>query len=139
MVRVAVHLKNGAKLEQTVEAPRGSETSFASEADIVQKFKKLATPYSRRRQSGRHSSISCSAPKSLRGPSRLPRLWPTADGYFSLVTLILAARSLRRWRSVLVKLTKSATEPPAGSMPVGINLFRTSSVFSAACSSAFIR
>jgi 2-methylcitrate dehydratase PrpD len=44
MVRVAVHLKSGAKLEQTVEAQRGSETSFASEADIVQKFKKLATP-----------------------------------------------------------------------------------------------
>jgi 2-methylcitrate dehydratase PrpD len=44
MVRVGVHLKSGAKLEQTVEAPRGSETSFASEADIVQKFKKLATP-----------------------------------------------------------------------------------------------
>ncbi len=43
MVRVAVRLKNGAKLEQTVEAPRGSETSFASEADIVGKFKKLAT------------------------------------------------------------------------------------------------
>ena len=43
MVRVAVQLKNGAKLEQTVEAPRGSETSFASEADIVGKFKKLAT------------------------------------------------------------------------------------------------
>jgi aconitate decarboxylase len=43
MVRVEVHLKNGVKLEQTVEAPRGSESSFASEADIVQKFKKLAT------------------------------------------------------------------------------------------------
>jgi aconitate decarboxylase len=43
MVRVEVHLKNGAKLEQTVEAPRGSENSFASESDIVQKFKKLAT------------------------------------------------------------------------------------------------
>ena len=43
MVRVEVELKNGAKLEQTVEAPRGSEQSFASEADIVQKFKKLAT------------------------------------------------------------------------------------------------
>ncbi|HZL40640.1 MAG TPA: MmgE/PrpD family protein [Pseudolabrys sp.] len=42
-VRVEVHLKNGVKLEQTVEAPRGSETSFASEADIVGKFKKLAT------------------------------------------------------------------------------------------------
>jgi 2-methylcitrate dehydratase PrpD len=43
MVRVEVHLKNGVKLEQTVEAPRGSESSFASEADIVGKFKKLAT------------------------------------------------------------------------------------------------
>jgi aconitate decarboxylase len=43
MVRVEVNLKNGARLEQTVEAPRGSEHSFASEADIVQKFKKLAT------------------------------------------------------------------------------------------------
>jgi aconitate decarboxylase len=43
MVRVEVHLKNGVKLEQTVEAPRGSENSFASEFDIVQKFKKLAT------------------------------------------------------------------------------------------------
>src|SRR6202162_6149522 len=41
MVRVDVHLKNGAKLEQAVEAPRGSEASFASEAEIVQKFKKL--------------------------------------------------------------------------------------------------
>ncbi len=43
MVRVEVRLKNGKTLEQTVEAPRGSETSFASEADIVGKFKKLAT------------------------------------------------------------------------------------------------
>jgi 2-methylcitrate dehydratase PrpD len=43
MVRVETHLKNGSKLEQTVEAPRGSEASFASETDIVQKFKKLAT------------------------------------------------------------------------------------------------
>jgi 2-methylcitrate dehydratase PrpD len=43
MVRVEVKLKNGVKLEQTVETPRGSETSFASQDDIVQKFKKLAT------------------------------------------------------------------------------------------------
>jgi len=43
MVRVEVHLKNGTNLKQTLEAPRGSEKSFASEADIVQKFKKLAT------------------------------------------------------------------------------------------------
>jgi 2-methylcitrate dehydratase PrpD len=43
MVHVEVQLKNGVKLKQTVEAPRGSENSFASEAEIVQKFKKLAT------------------------------------------------------------------------------------------------
>lgn len=43
MVRVDVHLKNGVKLEQAVETPRGSEASFASEAEIVGKFKKLAT------------------------------------------------------------------------------------------------
>jgi len=43
MVRVDVQLKNGVKLAQTVEAPRGSEESFASEADIVSKFKNLAT------------------------------------------------------------------------------------------------
>ena len=43
MVRVEVQLKNGKRLERTVEAPRGSEQSFASEADIVEKFKKLST------------------------------------------------------------------------------------------------
>jgi 2-methylcitrate dehydratase PrpD len=43
MVRVEVALKSGTKLEQTVEAPRGSEASFASETDIVRKFKNLAT------------------------------------------------------------------------------------------------
>jgi 2-methylcitrate dehydratase PrpD len=42
MVRVNVNLKNGKKLEQTVEAPRGSEKSFASESEVVEKFKKLA-------------------------------------------------------------------------------------------------
>jgi len=43
MVRVEVKLKNGTHLWETVEAPRGSERSFASEADIVAKFMKLAT------------------------------------------------------------------------------------------------
>ncbi len=43
MVRVEVTLKNGTTLEQVVEAPRGSEQSFAGEADIVRKFKSLAT------------------------------------------------------------------------------------------------
>jgi 2-methylcitrate dehydratase PrpD len=42
MVRVEVHLKDGTRMEQTVEAPRGSESSFASEADVAAKFMKLA-------------------------------------------------------------------------------------------------
>ena len=42
VVRVEVHLKDGTALEETVEAPRGSEHSFASENDIVEKFQKLA-------------------------------------------------------------------------------------------------
>jgi 2-methylcitrate dehydratase PrpD len=43
MVRVEVYLKDGMRLEETVEAPRGSERAFASEADVVGKFMKLAT------------------------------------------------------------------------------------------------
>jgi len=42
MVRVDVLLKDGTKLEETVEAARGSEDRFAPEADVVDKFKKLA-------------------------------------------------------------------------------------------------
>jgi 2-methylcitrate dehydratase PrpD len=42
MVRVEVHLKDGTRLEETVEAPRGSEHAFASESDVVGKFLKLA-------------------------------------------------------------------------------------------------
>ncbi|HWE78596.1 MAG TPA: MmgE/PrpD family protein [Pseudolabrys sp.] len=43
MVHVEVALKNGTRLEETVEAPRGSENSFASEAGVVRKFTTLAT------------------------------------------------------------------------------------------------
>jgi 2-methylcitrate dehydratase PrpD len=42
MVRVEVSLKDGTHLEEIVEAPRGSEACFASEADVVAKFFKLA-------------------------------------------------------------------------------------------------
>ena len=42
MVSVAVHLTDGAVLEDTVEAPRGSERNFPSAADVVAKFAKLA-------------------------------------------------------------------------------------------------
>jgi 2-methylcitrate dehydratase PrpD len=41
-VHVAVHLKDGSVERETCEAPRGSEASFASEAEIVGKFRKLA-------------------------------------------------------------------------------------------------
>jgi 2-methylcitrate dehydratase PrpD len=42
MVRVELHLKNGKRMTRTVEAPRGSEHKFASRADVVEKFQKLA-------------------------------------------------------------------------------------------------
>ena len=41
-VRVEVHLKNAKKLERAQEAPRGSDENFASAADIVGKFERLA-------------------------------------------------------------------------------------------------
>src|SRR5262249_14109395 len=38
-VRVEIHFRDGSREEETREYPRGSERSFASEADIVDKFK----------------------------------------------------------------------------------------------------
>ncbi len=43
MVRAEVHLKDGTRMERTVEAGRGNEKNFASEAEVVEKFEKLAT------------------------------------------------------------------------------------------------
>jgi 2-methylcitrate dehydratase PrpD len=42
LVRVELYLRDGTRLEETVEAQRGSEKRFASEADIVDKYEKLA-------------------------------------------------------------------------------------------------
>jgi 2-methylcitrate dehydratase PrpD len=42
MVRVEVNLRGGERYEETVEAPRGSERTFASDGDVVDKFTKLA-------------------------------------------------------------------------------------------------
>src|SRR5688572_3362551 len=42
MVRVELHLRDGTRMERTVESARGSEYRFATEADIVEKFEKLA-------------------------------------------------------------------------------------------------
>jgi aconitate decarboxylase len=41
MVHVAVHLDDGTVLEETVEAPRGSERNFPSAEDVAAKFTKL--------------------------------------------------------------------------------------------------
>jgi 2-methylcitrate dehydratase PrpD len=43
MVRVEVVLRDGTRMEETVEAPRGSEHSFAESATVVAKFRKLAS------------------------------------------------------------------------------------------------
>lgn len=43
MVRVEVELNDGTRMERTVEAPRGSEVHFATDADVVEKFKLLAS------------------------------------------------------------------------------------------------
>ncbi len=40
-VRVEIFLKDGTRMEETIEAQRGSETKFASEADVVGKFENL--------------------------------------------------------------------------------------------------
>ncbi|MEM9683481.1 MAG: MmgE/PrpD family protein, partial [Pseudomonadota bacterium] len=42
LVRVEVFLKDGTHMEETCESARGSEKQFASEADVVEKFRKLA-------------------------------------------------------------------------------------------------
>ena len=42
LVRVEVLLKDGTAMEETVEAARGSEKQFAGEAEVVEKFDKLA-------------------------------------------------------------------------------------------------
>jgi aconitate decarboxylase len=42
-VHVTVELRDGTRLEETVEAPRGSEQAFASADDVVGKFRKLAS------------------------------------------------------------------------------------------------
>jgi aconitate decarboxylase len=40
-VRVEVHFRDGSVEHETRDAPRGSEQNFASEAQIIDKFRKL--------------------------------------------------------------------------------------------------
>ena len=66
MVRVDMKLKDGTRLQETVEAPRGSEKSFASEADIVGKFMKLAAHTVGREQANRIVELVLGADKLVR-------------------------------------------------------------------------
>ncbi|MBV9782916.1 MAG: MmgE/PrpD family protein [Acidisphaera sp.] len=43
MVRVGVALRDGTQLEETVEAPRGSEECFATADEVIGKFRKLVS------------------------------------------------------------------------------------------------
>jgi 2-methylcitrate dehydratase PrpD len=43
LVRVELHLNDGSVLTETVEAPRGSEQSFASDDEVIRKYEELAT------------------------------------------------------------------------------------------------
>lgn len=53
MVRVVIFLRDGTKMEAVVEAPKGSENKFATEAEIVDKFRKLTESRIGRSQSDR--------------------------------------------------------------------------------------
>jgi aconitate decarboxylase len=66
MVRAKVKLADGTRMEEIVEAPRGSEHSFASEADIVAKFIKLAADTVGRAQADRIVELVLGADKLAR-------------------------------------------------------------------------
>ncbi len=72
MVRVEVNLKNGVKMEETVEAPRGSEQQFATEADVVRKFQNLARHVLSESQASEVVDLIMSADK-LSDAGRIPR------------------------------------------------------------------
>jgi len=72
-VRVEVHLVDGGVLERAVETPRGSEPNFASEAQIVAKFEKLAAHALKRSQAAQLRDAVLGMEK-LRDAARLAQL-----------------------------------------------------------------
>src|SRR5882762_6285889 len=72
-VRVELMLEDGSVLERSVETPRGSEPYFASEAQVVAKFEKLAS----RALKGEQSARLCDAVlgmEKLKDASRIAKL-----------------------------------------------------------------
>jgi aconitate decarboxylase len=72
-VRVEVILDDGGRLERTVETPRGSEPDFASEAQVVAKFEKLAAHALKRSQAAQLRDAVLGMEK-LRDAARLAQL-----------------------------------------------------------------
>ena len=72
-VRVEVMLEDGSLLERSVETPRGSEPHFASEAQVVAKFEKLASRALKREQSARLCDAVLGMEK-LKDASRIAKL-----------------------------------------------------------------
>ena len=77
-VRVEVHLEDGGVLERAVEAPRGSEPNFASEAQVVAKFDKLAAHALKRSQLARLRDAVLGMEK-LKDASRIAKLMTTRE------------------------------------------------------------
>ncbi|MBO0755696.1 MAG: MmgE/PrpD family protein, partial [Bradyrhizobiaceae bacterium] len=61
MVRVEVELTDGTRLDETTEAPRGSEQKFASERDVLAKFYKLTASGLTKGQSDQIAELVLSA------------------------------------------------------------------------------
>ena len=78
MVRVEVHLNDGSLLERTVETPRGSEPNFASEAQVVEKFDKLAAHALKRDQAAQLRDAVLGMEK-LDDAARLARLMAASE------------------------------------------------------------
>ncbi|HEY6240083.1 MAG TPA: MmgE/PrpD family protein, partial [Burkholderiales bacterium] len=72
-VRVEVQLNDGSRLERSLEAPRGSEPNFASEAQVVTKFEKLAAHAVKRAQVGQLRDAVLDMEK-LKDASRIAKL-----------------------------------------------------------------
>jgi len=75
-VRVEVHLEDGSVLERAVDTPRGSEPNFASEAQVVAKFDKLAAHALKRAQVARLRDAVLGMEK-LNDASRIAKLMTT--------------------------------------------------------------
>ena len=75
-VRVEVHLNDGSLLERAMETPRGSEPNFASEAQVVAKFERLAAHVLKRTQVGQLRDAVLGAEK-LKDASRVAKLMTT--------------------------------------------------------------